>query len=491
MRHTTIVFILLIFNSTLIFSQNIKSVTINSQEDETIEDGLELQPNKYLFITRHGTFSDTLEMAWWEIFGYNSRLYVTDSNLVIEDSIDLLIPDYYTIAYNIRLIKDTVIILGRAIKTDRSEEHIFFSSFTNQLTNIQTGILGVQGNTEIFFDADTNAKGEIVITSISDNLSSAHHNRFIVTNNNKKLIEYIDDTISIGYGRIHYNIASNTYHLISAQSVSFYDTNFCKTGEKEFPFKDRFFNQFFVMPVNDYSYALQGIGLFKRKKRESGMDISYYLIDTGVSVIDSNYIYLPDTLDNAGGLDFITTDSIFMGGTHNTNWDFSCPPQFEPENHQLVLQCSNLYTNNNYWTIRFAGDGNYMMKNLFVTSNNTCIVMATYYNWQSNPVRERDILLYKINSKGLITSANGKPDPFTHYAFVYPNPGNNYFKVQVGTQHKQSVLKLIDMNGRVVLTKNIQGKTAQINATKLKAGNYVYTITNNNGLNEKGKWVKR
>ncbi len=482
---------LLLFNITLSFAQSIRSFKIHSPEDETVEAGLELQPNKYLFLTRHGVFSDTLNMSWWGIYGYNSRLYVSDSNLSIEDSIDLSIPNYYTVAYKIQVIRDTVIILGRAIKTDLSEEHIFFSSFTKELAPIQTGILGTQGNHELFFDADTNSKGEIVITAISDNFASNHHNLFIVTNNKKELISYIDDSTSSGYVRIHYSIASNTYHLINAQSVSFYDTNFCKLKEKELPFMNQFFNQFYVLPVNSYSYALQGIGFFKRTNRESGLDISYYLVDTGLSVIDSNYIYLPDSLDNAGGLDFKTTDSIFMGGTHNTNWSGSFPPQFEHENHSLVLQCSNLYTNDIYWTTIFAGDGNFMMKNLFVTSNNQCIVMATYYDWQANPIQERDIVLFKINDSGMVTSSdsnNGQKPDF----LVYPNPGKKIIHIKHNTPSNVTCyFRLEDIKGIVVAEQKLNGILTTIDIHFLPKGAYTYTVSDNCKRFARGVWIKK
>ena len=483
--------ILLIFSNTLLFPQNIKSiVTINTYEDETIESGMELQPNKYLFITRHGIFSDILSMNWWEIFGYNSRLYVTDSNLKIQDSIDLLIPDYYTIAYKIQNIRDTIVILGRAIKTDLSEEHIFFASFTKDLVIIQIGTLGIQGNYELFNDADTNANGEIVITAMSNNYANDRHNLFLVTNNKKELISYISDSTSVGYARIHYNISSDTYHLIGSKSVSFYDSNFSKINEKGFPFNGHFFYQYYVMPVNDYSYALQGIGFFKLKNRNSGLDISYYLVDTGVNVLDSNYIYFPDSLDNAGGLDFKTTDSIFMGGTFNTNWGGMQPPQFQHENHHLVVQCSNLYTNEIYWTKVFADNGNYFMKNLFVTSDNQCVVMSTLFDWQNNPVQERDIVLFKLDGNGNVL--NIAPKDYYKSIYVFPIPGNKYINIKIDSTCKNILFfRLYDQYGKLIISRKILKTLTKIDVFNLRSGVYFFTIIDDKS-NEiiNGKWIK-
>jgi hypothetical protein len=47
------------------------------------------------------------------------------------------------------------------------------------------------------------------------------------------------------------------------------------------------------------------------------------------------------------------------------------------------------------------------------------------------------------------------------------------------------------MTGRQVLEKHIEGRKAEINTQFLKSGTYVYTLKNNSGLNETGKWVKQ
>ena len=202
-------------------------------------------------------------------------------------------------------------------------------------------------------------------------------------------------------------------------------------------------------------------------------------------------IYLPDTMDNSGGLDFNNPDSLFLGGTHNTNWDFTYPPQFERENHWLVLQCSNLNTDEIYWTKRYGGEANYMMKNLFATSDNHCVVMATYYDWQNNPVQERDIVLFKVDANGVITNTlNGHDLHQLNYS-VYPNPGNGKMNVQNYTGTDNFTLTLTDLRGNIVLHKNLSGKTATIKTSNLPAGVYLYKIGNSKGLNETGKWIKQ
>jgi hypothetical protein len=74
---------------------------------------------------------------------------------------------------------------------------------------------------------------------------------------------------------------------------------------------------------------------------------------------------------------------------------------------------------------------------------------------------------------------------------VFPNPGSNYLKVRVAAHYKQSIFELFDLNGRIVLTKSINGKWGEINTSALPSGSYIYRVWNEEGLFESGKWWKR
>jgi hypothetical protein len=47
------------------------------------------------------------------------------------------------------------------------------------------------------------------------------------------------------------------------------------------------------------------------------------------------------------------------------------------------------------------------------------------------------------------------------------------------------------MSGKKVLSQQITGRWGEMNTTFLKTGTYVYKIHSNDGLLERGKWVKR
>jgi hypothetical protein len=105
-------------------------------------------------------------------------------------------------------------------------------------------------------------------------------------------------------------------------------------------------------------------------------------------------------------------------------------------------------------------------------------------------VHERDIFVVKLDREGLLV---GKPDYEINIteALVFPNPGTDYLKVRIAAQYKQSTFDLFDMNGRKVLSQQINGKWGEVNTTLLHTGTYIYKIYNTEGLFESGKWVKQ
>jgi len=188
-----------------------------------------------------------------------------------------------------------------------------------------------------------------------------------------------------------------------------------------------------------------------------------------------------------GALDYKNKDSIFIGGTKNINihnLNFSPTPSWF-----FLLQTDSML--NIRWEKFYGGDAYYNMTKLIATNDGGCIMAGTRFDYLTHPwVRERDIYILKVNAEGLITGTDGKIAPVVHEAIVYPNPGNNFLKVRVGVQHQNAVINLFDINGRFILKQKIEGNTTLLNTQTLPAGTYLYTITNNNGLNENGKWIK-
>ena len=186
-------------------------------------------------------------------------------------------------------------------------------------------------------------------------------------------------------------------------------------------------------------------------------------------------------------IDYHNKDSIFIGGTKNMGYGgtfFSIPSWY------VLMQTDSML--NIRWEHFYGGDAHYLMTDLTSTSDGGCIMAGTRFDYIAHPnLHKRDIYIIKVNNEGLITSTDGKPSPIVHSAIVFPNPGNEVMQIRVAVQYPLSLLRLFDMNGRLVVKKKIQGTSATINTAFLPKGTYIYTITGENGLHENGKWVKK
>jgi len=185
------------------------------------------------------------------------------------------------------------------------------------------------------------------------------------------------------------------------------------------------------------------------------------------------------------GIDFKNKDSIFIGGTRNFwignyhNW----PSWF------IVLQTDSML--NIRWERFYGGDAYYLMCKIIAANDGGCLVAGTRYDYLHTTEQQRDIIILKLNSEGLITGNEEKPSIKIQEAIVFPNPGTSEIKVRVAAQYRQSVFKLYDINGKLVLTRNIISKWGEANTAFLNPGTYIYRITSNDGLYESGKWVKQ
>jgi len=185
-----------------------------------------------------------------------------------------------------------------------------------------------------------------------------------------------------------------------------------------------------------------------------------------------------------GALDFQNLDSVYIGAVS--------PFSIGWPNHAakyVILQTDSLL--NVRWE-RFYGEGKYyyeLMK-VLATKDGGCLLAGTKYNYESG-IEERDIYIIKLDSEGLIVGNTEHSELEMRESIVYPNPGTNEIKIRIAAQHPVSLFQLLDMNGKLVKSDNVNGKWGLINTTNLNPGTYIYRITSEQGLFETGKWIKQ
>ncbi len=121
--------------------------------------------------------------------------------------------------------------------------------------------------------------------------------------------------------------------------------------------------------------------------------IGVLCLDTSVQVLHELYIGVHDTLEWPGlrsRLDFIDTNKIYVGGTHNfcQNFEF-CPIHCW---YSLNQMDSTLHVN---WQHFYGGDANYTLWGLIATRDHGCLMFGSRFDLNASS-HERDIYAFKV-----------------------------------------------------------------------------------------------
>ncbi|MFO8086238.1 MAG: T9SS type A sorting domain-containing protein [Bacteroidales bacterium] len=232
-----------------------------------------------------------------------------------------------------------------------------------------------------------------------------------------------------------------------------------------------------------YQYdTIQGITLYRRFFDGSVMDTMKFF----------NY----DTSLMAGYecMDKYHPDSMFFVGTYNN----SNTKVFGSHNTWIMISNIDLEDEKVHWVKYYGGDTYYYTFNVLRTSDGGCLVTAGVFDWitASPTALEFDLLVLKVNANGQVTSIKNKETPESAYSFtLYPNPATDKIRIRKDGKGKldNPQLKIIDMQGRQVMTKqlNFQSSVADVNTKALKAGVYIFLLQDQSKTLIKGKFIKK
>ena len=210
-------------------------------------------------------------------------------------------------------------------------------------------------------------------------------------------------------------------------------------------------------------------------------------VDTLANTKDEYYIGDADTNECPGlrsRIDFIDTNKIYVGGTHN----FCQASEFCPVHCWFSLNQLDTALNV-HWQHFYGGDANYTMYGIRATRDKGCLMFGSRYDLQSSTL-QRDIYVIKVNQNGLVDGINDKTNPKIHDAIVYPNPGSGFLVVESGPQISGSQFRMTNIEGRQVIAKPIVERKTIIDTQPLSPGTYVWQIFFHNRIIETGKWIR-
>lgn len=208
-------------------------------------------------------------------------------------------------------------------------------------------------------------------------------------------------------------------------------------------------------------------------------------MDTNFQILDSLYLGHYDTINYPAylhNLSFIDTNTIFYGGTCNQALaDFSYNKSY------FLLGCLSS-TLDKKWEKYIGGDMYYTLWSVLATSDMGCLLLGCTYDYLTQNL-ERDILIIKVDSTGIMTSTN-EHDIQLCDAMVYPNPGTDYLYIRSGPQIKGARMVIHDINGKQVSESVLDQELQQVDIRFFLPGIYVWQIIFNNRVIQSGKWIK-
>jgi hypothetical protein len=228
-----------------------------------------------------------------------------------------------------------------------------------------------------------------------------------------------------------------------------------------------------IIPVPNQYHGLNKLGIEK-------LDLSMNLViknDFGCNTNDT--LSYPGYINN---LDSSSYNEIYYGGTFNQDTYY-----FLSEKKSWITLCKVDTNLDLKWQKYYGGDLYYGLWGLKVTSDGGCLLLGSTYDYltQNN---ERDIIIMKVDSAGLITSTGPQVPPEVRSAIVYPNPGHDRLTVETGL--RKAVFTLGDISGKIIFRKELEQGETTIPVDRLSAGLYFYTIQSPGNPVERGKWVK-
>ena len=440
-----------------------------------------LDGDNILLITHQGIYSDN----YYEKFDYTNVLYKTDYELNFNDSTTIdSIGNYKLLIKDvIKSDGDSMLLWAKALHSQTQDEQLCLLWMNNDLNIINDSIYGLPDVAEVISGFIVTQEGNLIFSGSTNfepiagdyllwefDINGQELNKVIHQGDNMQELPTIIEVP----GTQKYHVCSRFETLLFDYNLNF-DTLY-------------FFNDTLGMipngynkKVNDFQYLRTGLYLTPPVPGSPWQfEMAFALVDENTAVLDFYTFGTQDTIDNPGILDFITTDTIYFGGTNNLIFD-------PPENSWVLLYITNIegeILENKYW----GGGGQYEFADILALNEGGYLMTATRWDFNNFPADyKRDIMIVSENYGAFVTGVNSEKHPETKNIFVYPNPGHDVLKIN--SAKNNLLFQLFDFTGKTVIEQHFD-KYIKINTQRLPAGLYFYNIIQNSNMITSGKWVK-
>ncbi len=233
--------------------------------------------------------------------------------------------------------------------------------------------------------------------------------------------------------------------------------------------------------ANDSVFLMSGTTLiddkcqFKIRKTDKNYNVKKIVVNKNDNIFD--YAGVFSNLVK-------TSNDFYFVGTKNAN-RFGLPIDYKLSTISVIKYDFNL---NKIWEKEIGGDAFYMVYSVAPTEDNGILILSTRYDSLVNGQNDNDLFLIKMDADGNYSEIDLNEALKDNFA-IYPNPGTNNIEIISKMPIENTVFRLYEISGEIVLNQNIKGRSIPVNG--IKPGIYIYTISSQNKIIQSGRWVKQ
>jgi hypothetical protein len=243
-------------------------------------------------------------------------------------------------------------------------------------------------------------------------------------------------------------------------------------------------------PINDSIFFVTG-SAFSNHTLDN-RDIGLFLVnDSNKTIKASEFWDSYDTLvypSRGGGMVSIDQKNsvIYVAGIFNMNFD-GYPYLTKPTWVQFLQTDFDLNIKGH---TRFGGDAVYLPSDIIEVKEGGALIVGTRFNHLIPDYKHVNIFILKTDTSGRVLSLPENQKELMSEAFLAPNPGGDYCTAFLGPQYKSAILRMYDMNGEMLLYREIQQQKTNIDQPGLAKGIYPYVFEHDGKIIGSGKWIR-
>jgi hypothetical protein len=479
MRFRYLIIILLVFSFGNTFSQNTYERWIITAEDEFVHRMNYLYGDMFIITAYRGEYT-TNHID--KFFNYRNIIYRTDFELNLVDSLIIDQIEGHEILLNdfIKIDNQGMLYWGNALNTENMDEQLCFIWLDEDLNMVNNQIVGEENLIEFISDGIQTLNGNMLFAgSTSSQVLEGQYLLWEFDLNNQEINKLIHEEDVAYFPTLIEIPATSKFHVCSKYTTLQFDVDLNYETQYEFN------NTINIIPDKQNKRISQNqylkTGLFLSAPIPGypwEMDLALTIMNENAEVVSDFTLGVADSLESVGRMDFVTTDTIYYGGSRNLILN-------PPENSWVSLYTTNLEGEefaHRFW----GGNGSYIFSDVVALPEGGFLMAATRWDFISNPdPMQRDIMLVMENYGNPVT--HHEEHELLRPVSLNPNPGRNCIIIN-GLESDAHIFFYNEMG--IQKYHSSVSPLHKLQVSHLKQGIYFYQLIKNGQLIDTGKWIK-